>query len=212
MVWPRKVRLLPNDRQTSQNCHDLSSNVGLLPPPVRSHLPSHYNGSSMSTSTSGVRGSTSVVRSPPHPWPQVKPGHSELDIVGALGGKQSLQRQLPSNVDWSVSVMLHAYPCMTKLSNYHSVLHRRGTGSTENTGSSGECVVSQNHISPKYGAGMIRLTNSTQLFAHITNAPGVGGLRFGGNESSSFLTNSLCFRSSQSDATLGCDQSQFSRR
>ena len=85
-------------------------------------------------------------------------------------------------------------------------------GSTENTGSSGECVVSQNHISPKYGAGMIRLTNSTQLFAHITNAPGVGGLRFGGNESSSFLTNSLCFRSSQSDATLGCDQSQFSRR
>ena len=112
MVWPRKVRLLPNDRQTSQNCHDLSSNVGLLPPPVRSHLPSHYNGSSMSTSTSGVRGSTSVVRSPP----------------SALGGKQSLQRQLPSNVDWSVSVMLHAYPCMTKLSNYHSVLHRRGTG------------------------------------------------------------------------------------
>lgn len=128
MVWPRKVRLLPNDRQTSQNCHDLSSNVGLLPPPVRSHLPSQYNGSSMSTSTSGVRGSTSVVRSPPNPWPQVKPGHSELDIVGALGGKQSLQRQLPSNVDWSVSVMLHAYPCMTKLSNYHSVLHRRGTG------------------------------------------------------------------------------------
>ena len=89
MVWPRKVRLLPNDRRTSQNCHDLSSHVGLLPPPVRSHLPSQYNGSSMSTSTSGVRRSTSVVRSPPNPWPQVKPGHSELDIVGALGGKQS---------------------------------------------------------------------------------------------------------------------------
>lgn len=96
---------------------------------------------------------------------------------------------------------------MTKLSNYLTQFCiDEVPGSTENTGSSGECVVSQNHISPKYGAGMIRLTNSTQLFAHITNASGVGGLRFAGNESSSFLSNSLCFRNSQSDATLGCDQ------
>ena len=53
---------------------------------------------------------------------------------------------------------------------------------------------------------MTKLTNSTQLFAHVTNAPGVGGLRAAGKASSSFTSNSLCFRTSQSEATLGCDQ------